>query len=61
MTFVDQVADGLADEMAAEGEALEAVLLEQNAFGAHIAVGLQCFLDVEVIAPASEFQSVVAH
>ena len=61
VAFVDQVTDGLADEMAAECEALEAVLLEQNAFGAHIAVGLQCFLDVEVVAPAGQFQSVIAH
>lgn len=51
----------LADQVAAEREALQAVLFEQRALVAHVAVRGEGLLDVEMVAPAGEFQPVIAH
>ncbi len=55
---VDVVAHGLADEVGADGVALQPVLLEQGALG--VAVFLVGLGDFKVIAPAAEFHAVVA-
>jgi hypothetical protein len=61
VALVDQVADGLADQVVADREALQAVGLEQLAPLPHIALRRQRLPDVEVVAPARELEAVVAH
>ena len=59
MAVIDVVANGLADKVVGDGETLEAVIGEQlplflDVFG----VGR---IDIEVVAPAGELYSIVAH
>ena len=57
---VDGIADALAHEVGADGPAVEAVLLQQIALLAHIAVALQRLVHLEMIAPTGQFQAVEA-
>src|SRR6185437_3264323 len=58
VTFIDVVADGLADEVRGDGPGLQAMLRED--FVTLVAIRLvPPFDDVEVIAPAREFKAVV--
>ena len=52
------VAHALADEVRADGEALQVVLLQQVALFAYVAVCLQRLVDLEVVAPAGQLQPV---
>jgi hypothetical protein len=58
VALVDPVTHGLADEVIADGEHLEPVLLEDVAAGAHVPVVAQRLVDLEVIAPAGELEAV---
>ena len=60
MPLVDVVAHGLADEVVADREHLEAVLGEQVAAPLRVAVLLERALDVEVVTPARELEAVEA-
>ncbi|GHC08449.1 hypothetical protein GCM10010348_33370 [Streptomyces anthocyanicus] len=61
MALVDDgVADGLADQVVGDGPALEAVLVEQLVPGVHVGRIREGLVDLEVVAPAGEFQAVVA-
>ena len=57
---VDPVEHGLADRMGADGVHLQLVALQQIAAAGAIAVFGQRPVDVEMIAPAGQFQAVVA-
>ncbi len=61
VALVNRVADGLPDEVVADGVHLKAVLAEQVAHALNVAVFFECALHVEMVAPASEFQAVEAH
>ncbi len=61
MALIDWIADGLADQMAGDGEALEAVVEEQLPLGLEIGRGGDGPVHVEVVAPAGELDSVVPH
>ena len=58
MTRVDAVTDGLADEVRSERPAPEAVPLEELPSFAAVGVVHQRAVDLEVIAPAGEFEPV---
>jgi hypothetical protein len=58
---VDQIADRLADEVVADGQALHAVLGQQCAFVNHVGLGGKRLLHVEMVAPARQLQAVIAH
>ena len=61
MPLVDRVvADGLADQVVGDRPALQSVLVEQPATAFQVAGVGQCLVDLEVVAPAGEFQTVVA-
>lgn len=60
MTLVDQVADGLADEVIGNRETREAVVGEELPLLTEV-FGIGGGIDVEVVAPAGEFEAVVAH
>ena len=60
MPLVDRVADGLADEVRADREAAEPVLLEQLPLRVDVAVVRERRVDVEVVAPAGELEAVEA-
>jgi len=57
---VDRVADGLADEVVADGKAIQIERCEQIPLGFAVAVVGEGFVDFEVVAPAGEFEAVVA-
>ena len=61
MAVVDQVTDGLTDQMRGYGVTLEAVFFQQGAFVFDVLRGFQCGLNVEVIAPAGQLEAVVTH
>jgi hypothetical protein len=63
MTFIDQVADSLADQMAGNGVAGESVVREEiPEIIAIVCGGRGCRSDhIEVITPAGEFDAVIAH
>jgi hypothetical protein len=60
VALVDRIADGLADEVVADGEGGEAVIGEELPLLGAVVVLLQRALDVEVVAPARELEAVVA-
>ena len=60
MPVVDVVADGLTDEVVGDGETSQAVVGEQFPLGFD-RLGGPHGVDIEVVAPAGEFESVVAH
>src|SRR4051794_38522101 len=60
MALVDRVAYGLADKMRGHGEAGKAVAVEKLARAAEIVGLAKRAVDLEVIAPAREFQPVVS-
>ena len=57
----ERVADGLADEVVADGVAFEAVLREQATLLLDVIVFREGLPHLEVVAPAGELQAVVAH
>ena len=57
---VDRVADGLADEVGADREAVQVVALEHLLDRAHVAVLRERPVDLEVVAPAGELEPVEA-
>ena len=61
MALVDAVADGLTDEMAGDGVAGVAVVLELGPLVVDVFLGRGGGIDVEMIAPTGEFEPVVAH
>lgn len=61
MPFVDRiVADGLADEVVGDRPALQPVLVEQLVPPGQVAGVIEGLVDLEVVAPAGEFEPVVA-
>ncbi|MFT3787570.1 MAG: hypothetical protein QM770_15625 [Tepidisphaeraceae bacterium] len=60
VTLVDVVADRLPDEVRADRDAGQAVVLEQFPLLLAVRLVLEGGVDVEVVAPAGEFQAVVA-
>ena len=60
MPLVDPVADGLADQVRAERPAPELVPLQELADAAAVAVVGERPVDLEVVAPASKLEAVVA-
>jgi hypothetical protein len=60
MALVDQIADGLADKVVADGITLKAVLAQDLPAALDVTVVRQRPLHVEVIPPAGELQAVVA-
>jgi hypothetical protein len=54
------VADGLADQVVGDGPALQVVFGQQLVPAGQVAVLVQGALNVEVIAPAGQFEAVVA-
>jgi hypothetical protein len=61
VALVDQVADRLADQVIADRVALQPRVGEQAAPVFDVARRLQGLVHVEVIAPAGQFQAVIAH
>lgn len=60
MTLVDGVvADGLADEMVGDRPALQPVLVEELVAAVQIPGVGERLVDLEVVSPAGEFQTVV--
>ena len=60
MALVDQIADGLADEVRGDGIGAQAMGLEDVPAGFAIAFVLGRLIDFKMIAPAGEFDAVVA-
>ncbi|MDQ0597730.1 hypothetical protein QF037_002075 [Streptomyces canus] len=61
MAFVDDgVADGLTDQVVGDGPALQAVFLQELVARGEVRRVGEGLVDLEVVAPAGEFQSVVA-
>ena len=61
MAFVNAVADGLADEVVGNGIAGEAVLGEEGPFLFDVIGFGEGAVHFEMVAPAGEFDAVVAH
>ena len=61
MAFVNQIADGLADEVGGNGVAGEAVLFEERPFVLEVIGFAEGAVHFKVVAPAGEFHAVVAH
>ena len=61
VALVDQVADRLADQMVGDGEALQASRFKQPVFVAAVGSGRQRRLHIEMVAPAGQFQALIAH
>ena len=61
MALVDAVADRLADEVARNRVARETVVFEERPFVVDVFLGRGGGIDIEMIAPAGEFDAVVAH
>ena len=57
---VDVVEHALADQVVRDGEQLQVVLFEQVAFAAAVGVVGDGLVDLEMVAPAGQFESVVA-
>ena len=57
---VDVVQHRLADQVAADGEHLEVVLFQQFAFLAAVVVLVEGLIDLEMVAPAGQFQPIVS-
>ncbi len=60
VTLVDVVADALADQVVRDGEHLQPVLVEHRPLGLAVLVVLEGLVDLEVVAPAGQFQAVIA-
>ena len=60
MTLVDRVAHGLTHEVRAERPHTEAVLVEPRADGLRVSRVRDRPIDLEVVAPAGELETVVA-
>ena len=60
MALVDRVADGLADQVRRDREALQAVAVEELAAAVHVPGVGERLVDVEVVAPAGELEAVEA-
>ena len=60
MAVVDRVADGLTHEMRAERPHAKALLLQQAPHGSRVARVSDRPVDLEVVAPAGELETVVA-
>ena len=60
MALVDQIAHRLADEMCAERPTAEPVLLEERAMSLRVARVCECRVDLEVVTPARQLESVEA-
>ena len=60
MPEVDRVADGLADEVGAEGLTAKTMALETLAQRAHVALVAERLVDLEVVAPAGKLEAVEA-
>ena len=58
MTLVDPIADGLADQVIADRPNSESMTSQDFMPGVAVGVVAQCFLDVKMIAPASELEPV---
>ena len=61
MALVYRVADSLTDQVVADGEAFEAVTLEDLPLALHVTVVFESPVYLEVVPPAGELQAVVAH
>src|SRR5688500_12606818 len=61
MARVDVVTNRLADEVTRNGVAGKAVILQQRPFVVDVFLAADRSIDVEMIAPAGEFDAVVAH
>ena len=61
VALVDVVTDGLADQVAGDGVAGEAVVLQHRPFFVDVFLGGGGDVDIEVVAPAGEFDAIVAH
>ena len=61
MARIDQIADGLADEVARDRITGEPVVAQQFPFFFHIGLAGGSGIGVEMIAPTGEFKPVVAH
>ena len=61
MTVVYQVADGLSHQMARNGKAGQAMITQYFPPFLAVLLGDSGFVHVEVIAPASEFETMITH
>jgi hypothetical protein len=61
VAFVDGIANCLTDEVIGYREAREIVFLEKLPTSLHVAVFIEGFLDIEMVAPTGEFNAIVAH
>jgi hypothetical protein len=61
VAFVDVVANSLADEVIGNGEAGQAMIREQLPFFGDVLFRRRCGVHIEMVAPAGEFDAVVAH
>ena len=60
MALVDRVADALTDQVAADGKALQVVLVQDIPAALDIAVLAESLVHLEVVAPAGQLQAVEA-
>ena len=61
MALIYQVANSLADQMVADGEASQAVTPEDLPLAPYVALVFDCLVYLEVIPPTGKLQAVVAH
>lgn len=61
MAGIDQITNGLADEVAGDRKTGEAVVGEEFPFFADVGFRRSGLIDIEVVAPAGKFDAVVAH
>jgi hypothetical protein len=61
VALVDVVADRLADEVAGDGVAGQAVVLEERPLVVDVFLARGGGIDIEVVAPAGELDTIVAH
>ena len=60
MALIDVIAYGLTDEVVADCVALEAVLFEEGLLGRNVIGVGERFAYFEVVAPACEFETIIA-
>ena len=61
MALIDEVAHGLADEVAGDGVTGQAVVREELPALLHVSLTGGGGVHIEVVAPAGEFEAIVAH
>ena len=61
MPFIDEIANGLADEVVRNGKTSELVFREDFPKLLPVLRGGGRRINIEVVAPAGEFESLVAH